>query len=72
MEFHINNKEAEEIKKFKEEHKNCALKELGNLWFSTIGGQFTYEITPTGLGPIIKIKCNACGKEEDVTDSESW
>ena len=39
---------------------------------TAIGGQFTYCITSTGLGNIYVIKCNACGKEKDITDYKNW
>jgi len=65
--FTISDKEWESCQKFKEEHKQCAPN-----GFSTLGMQYTYSITPGGLGPCVSIKCNACGDEIDVTDSDSW
>lgn len=57
---------------FRKEHKDCCKKILGKEHFSTTGGAFTYIITPTGLGNIIKIKCNSCNEIKDITDAESW
>ena len=37
-----------------------------------IGGKYTWEITPTGLGQIVKVKCNACNKILDLTEEDSW
>lgn len=37
-----------------------------------IGGHFTFHITPTSIGTVIEIECNACGKKKDATDYESW
>ncbi len=31
----------------------------------------TYKFTPTGMDLIIEVRCS-CGKEINVTDSESW
>ena len=36
-----------------------------------IGGRFTYEFTPTGLGVCAIVKC-ACGEAIDLTDVENW
>jgi len=36
-----------------------------------IGGRFTYEFTPTGLGTCVWVSC-LCGEKVDLTDSENW
>lgn len=38
---------------------------------STIGGMYTYEITPTSIGLFIKIRCNQCNTVLDITDIDS-
>ncbi len=48
-------------------HKCCPSKP-----FTTLGMQFTYTITPGGLGSMVSIKCNACGETEDITCTEDW
>lgn len=63
--------EQDKIDEFYKEHKNCCSKYLNKPFFSTTGGQYTFIITPTGLGNISKIRCNACGIEEDITD-DNW
>lgn len=60
------------MEEFYKKHKHCSSKYLGKSFFSTTGGQYTFNITPTGLGNITQIKCNACGKTEDITDINSW
>ena len=45
------------------EHSECKKKETG-----ACGGRFTYTFTPTGLGTIVKVTCNVCNKEIDLTD----
>lgn len=55
----------EEFKKFQEKHKNCE-------FTSSIGGKFSFIITPTGLGPVTKVKCNSCDKIEDITNIDDW
>lgn len=57
--------EKNQFESFMRRHRHCQCT-------STIGGKFSYILTPTGLGTLIKIKCNVCGKERDVTDSENW
>ena len=59
-------------REFKKEHRDCCKKIFRKEYFSATGGAFTYIITPTGLGNIIKIKCNSCGKIKDITDEDSW
>jgi hypothetical protein len=51
---------------------NCCEEILNKEIFSSTGGGFSYIITPTGLGPIISIRCNSCGKIEDITNSKDW
>ena len=38
----------------------------------TLGQQFTFSITPGGLGPLVIIKCNYCGEVEDITNYDNW
>lgn len=38
---------------------------------AAIGGQFTYCFTPTGIGVIVKVKCD-CGKEIDISSYKDW
>ena len=72
LEFRLNDKEEESAKEFREEHKNCCKEKLSKEFFSTTGGEFSYIITPTGLGLCTIIRCNSCGEEEDITDIENW
>lgn len=62
MEFEINKSEL--VTKFREEHKNCPT--------STIGGRVSFIFTPTGLGTIIELRCNGCGKVKNITDMNKW
>jgi len=66
--FEIQDVEWERCKAFMEEHKECC----GDKPFSTLGMQFSYEITPGGFGNLVSIKCNACGDSKDVTDTSNW
>lgn len=61
----LTDKELQDIDSFKNKHKNC-------VFTATVGGKFTYIITPTGLGNCIEIRCNACGKQVDITDISNW
>lgn len=40
-------------------------------YFGAIGGEVTYEFTPTSLGIITKVR-HANGKVLDLTEYESW
>lgn len=33
---------------------------------------FIYDLTGTGIGTVIKIKCPVCGEEQDITDYDCW
>lgn len=36
------------------------------------GNTYLYELSGTGIGTCIKIKCPICGEEKDITDIGSW
>lgn len=72
IKFTLNEVESQAAEGFINEHKNCCKEKSGKEVFSSIGGGFTYIITPTGLGSCISIRCNSCGEVKDITDSESW
>lgn len=40
--------------------------------FRARGNTYQYELTGTGIGTVIKIKCPICGEQEDITDTDSW
>ena len=63
--YNMTKNEEKEAKKFMKEHENCS-------FTSSIGGKFSYIITPTGLGECVSIRCNACEAIKDITDIESW
>ena len=71
--FTLDEVETERARKFKEKHNHSAeFRAQGKLAFSTLGQQFTYEITPGGLGDTVVIKCNHCGESEDITNIDNW
>ena len=37
-----------------------------------IGGRFTFMITPTSLGTVVKMKDEITGEIKDFTDYDSW
>lgn len=71
--FDLSEEETKKARKFMQKHNHREdFKKEGKICFSTLGQQFTYTVTPGGLGPVTTIKCNQCGEKEDVTDYESW
>ena len=36
------------------------------------GSKYLYELTGTGIGTAITIKCPVCGEEKDITDYDCW
>ena len=55
------------ICEFQREHIDC-----NNEFSSSVGGRLSYIITPTGLGNIVKVRCNYCGEIRDLTNYDSW
>lgn len=37
-----------------------------------IGGGMEISYIPTGIGNIVKVRCELCGAEADITDSNCW
>ena len=71
--FELTENETKAAAEFRKEHSHKEeLEADGKLAFSTLGMQFTYEITPGGLGNGIVIKCNYCGETKDITDIDNW
>lgn len=70
--FEMNELEAWRYERFWEKHKECRIK-AGEKTLSgyPIGGVIT-SFFGTGLGWVVHCKCPICGKEEDITDGESW
>lgn len=52
----------------------CAIKEFRKKHYNSCGNGSTYqyELTGTGVGTAVKIRCPKCGEEKEVTDYESW
>ena len=65
MKFELNEKELDEYNEFIKKHKKCKFN-------SSIGGKITIKFTPTGLGNIIEVCCNDCGKHKYITDINNW
>lgn len=65
MIFTLSPNEVDEYNKFIKEHKGCECS-------ATIGGKISIIFTPTGLGDAKSVKCNACGKEKEITDVSNW
>ena len=57
----LSDSEKERANQFIKEHKSCG-------WFATEGAKYTYHLTPTGLGTIVKIECNCCNSIRDISD----
>ena len=71
--FELTDNETKAAKEFRKLHNHKEdFKKQDKIAFSTLGMQFTYEITPGGLGNEVVIKCNECGETKDITDSENW
>ena len=58
----MSEKERESAKKFQKEHYEKCKSRLGT----------SYILTGTGIGTNIKIRCNKCKTEEDISDYGRW
>ena len=66
IKFELTDEESEKIRTFKKEHKHTILNQSGMPHFKSMS-QFTYIITPNGIGnQRIIIKCNECGEEKEI------
>jgi ribosomal protein S27E len=71
--FELNEVETKRAHEFIEAHSHQEeLNSMGRSTFSAMGHQFTYMITPGGLGSLVSIKCNLCNEVKDITDTDSW
>ena len=68
LKIELTEQETKDYHAFCEEHIDCYKKHLHKPFYSSIGGQFTLTVTPTGLGNGVHVKCNACGEDKDITD----
>lgn len=70
--FTLDAVETQNVKDFMKEHKHVdEFRNKGKFGFSTLGQQFTYTITPSGLGNSVTIKCNRCGESKDITNIDN-
>lgn len=67
MKYQLTDAERLAICGFQREHIDCK-----NEFSSSVGGRLSYIITPTGLGNIVKVRCNYCGEIRDLTNYDSW
>jgi len=71
--FELDDVETQSAKDFIKEHDHREeFRKMGKFCFSTLGHQFTYKITPGGLGNEVEIKCNHCDKSINITNTENW
>lgn len=63
-EYKITDMEYLAYEKFKEKHRHK--KKIG-----IKGTSITFDLS-TGIGQNVRVKCNYCGKEKDITDYSVW
>lgn len=63
MKFELNEKELQEVKKFKESFKNIYEHDIELEYIFGSGG---------GIGRTLKIRCKQINVEKDITDYNSW
>ena len=60
------------LEQFRKDHHDCLVDSDGFSRFGAIGGGTVVSFVGTGLGPIVHVKCEHCGTEVDLTDSDNW
>ena len=60
------------LEQFRKDHHDCQVSPDGFSRFGAIGGGTVVSFVGTGLGSIVHVKCEHCGTEVDLTDSDSW
>ena len=60
------------LEQFRKDHHDCRVGPDGFSRFGTIGGGTVVSFVGTGLGPIVHVKCEHCGTEVDLTDTDCW
>jgi hypothetical protein len=71
--FELDDVETQSAKDFIKEHDHSEeFRKIGKFCFSTLGQQFTYKITPGGLGNSVEIICNHCKEQKGITNIDNW
>ena len=71
--FELDEVETQNAKDFIKEHDHSEeFRKIGKFCFSTLGQQFTYKITPGGLGNSVEIICNHCKEHKSITNIDNW
>lgn len=60
------------LEQFRKDHHDCRVGPDGLSRFGTIGGGTVVSFMGTGLGYIVHVKCEHCGTEVDLTDTDCW
>ena len=73
MEFKLDEIESKRAEVFRKKHNHKDdFKKENKIAFTGLGHQFTYVITPGGLGNLVSVRCNYCGKTETLTNTDNW
>jgi len=62
----------DDIKKINSWQKSKKHIKCHKRYAGAIGGQYSYEFTPTSIGTVFKIKCSICNNELNLTNYENW
>lgn len=60
------------LEQFRKDHHDCRVGPDGFSRFGAIGGGTVVSFVGTGLGSIVHAKCEHCGTEVDLTDTDCW
>ncbi len=65
-------KEHNETCSISPERQNEHFEKTGRFLTGMIGGGETFSFHPTGIGTSIKVRCDICEVEQDITDYGLW
>lgn len=74
-------KEFARAEEFQKAHSRCLPDPYDGSWWrrllrlpslTSLPPHYSYEITETGIGKIVKIRCNYCGETLDITNYDLW
>lgn len=64
--FELRGAEFDRARRFEKRHMHLDVDK------GSIGGHIRYSFTRTGLGAVVRGRCNICKRGRDLTDYDSW
>lgn len=73
IKFQTYGKEGDNIRKWMINHKSENENDSKHVdQYGDFIGNYTYLFTNTGIGTVVKVRCNSCNEEYNATDYDVW